>query len=78
MATLLSDTFPSRCEAAKQRAAGKLARKELYCHATAAAKGLPVDAACIEVVARHRDRRGNSKRDCPQSVRQGRLLDSHR
>src|SRR6185295_2838434 len=47
MATLLSDTFPSACEAAKRRAAGKLARSELYCYATAAAKGLAVDTACI-------------------------------
>jgi hypothetical protein len=47
MVTLLSDTFPSACEAAKRRAAGKLARRELHCYARAAAKGLAVDTACI-------------------------------
>lgn len=42
------DTFPSSCEAAKRKAAGKLAKGELGCYSKAAAKGLPVDtASCI-------------------------------
>jgi hypothetical protein len=41
------DTFPSKCEAAKRKAAGKLTSGELGCYAKAAAKGLAVDSACI-------------------------------
>jgi hypothetical protein len=37
------DTFPSKCESAKRKAAGKLAQGELGCYAKAAAKGLPVE-----------------------------------
>jgi len=47
IATLLSGTFPSACEAVKLRAAGKLVRKELHCYATAASKGLAVNTACL-------------------------------
>lgn len=41
------DTFPSKCEAIKRKAAGKFAGKELDCYATAAANGLAVDSGCI-------------------------------
>jgi streptogramin lyase len=47
MAALLTDTFPSKCEAAKRKAAGKLAGKELVCWAKAAATGQSVQTACI-------------------------------
>src|SRR5215831_9227313 len=43
VASAMSDTFPSPCEAAKRKAAGKLAKSELGCYWKAAAKGLPVD-----------------------------------
>jgi hypothetical protein len=42
------DTFPSKCETAKRTAAAKLAKRELGCYWTAAAKGGPVDTVtCI-------------------------------
>ena len=41
------DTLPSKCEASKRKAAGKLASKELGCYAKAAAKALPVDSTCL-------------------------------
>ena len=47
MAALLTDTFPSKCEAAKRKAAGKLAGKELVCWAKTAATGQSVQTACI-------------------------------
>jgi len=48
MAALLTDTFPSKCEAAKRKAAGKLAGQELVCWAKAAATGQSVQTgACI-------------------------------
>src|SRR5262249_8243247 len=43
----MTDTFPSKCEAAKRKAAAKLAKGELGCYAKAAAKGLALDPACI-------------------------------
>jgi hypothetical protein len=42
-----SGTTPSKCEASRLKAAGKLASAELGCYATAAAKGVPVDVGCI-------------------------------
>lgn len=47
VAGVMSDTLPSACEAAKQRAAGKLANRELGCYAKAARTGTPVDATCL-------------------------------
>jgi hypothetical protein len=41
------DVNPSKCEAARLKAAGKLASGELGCISKAAAKSLPVDPACI-------------------------------
>jgi len=40
------DVTPSKCEAARLKAAGKLASGELGCISKAAAKGLPLDPAC--------------------------------
>jgi len=42
-----SDVTPSKCEASRLKAAGKLASGELSCISKAATKALPVDAACI-------------------------------
>ncbi len=47
----LPDPGPSRCEATRLRAAGKKAAGKLVCNAKAAARGLAVDAACIQKVA---------------------------
>src|SRR5690348_10776261 len=48
MAAFLTDTFPSKCEAAKRKAAGKLASAELGCYSKAATKGfVAVDPSCI-------------------------------
>ncbi len=48
VSTALTDTFPSKCEASKRKAAGNLAKAELGCYSKAAAKGLAVDAVkCI-------------------------------
>ena len=41
------DTFPSGCEAAKRKAAGNLAGRELRCYATAAKRNRAVDSVCI-------------------------------
>lgn len=41
------DALPSKCEAAKRKAAAKLAKGELGCYAKAAAKALPVDSTCL-------------------------------
>ena len=41
------DTWPSKCEAAKRKAAGKLASSELGCYAKAAAKSAALDGGCI-------------------------------
>jgi len=46
----LSDAGPSTCEARRLRLAGKVASAKLVCNAKAAAKGLSVDAACIQKV----------------------------
>jgi hypothetical protein len=40
-------TTPSKCEAARLKAAGKLASDELGCYSKAAAKGVPVQPGCI-------------------------------
>ena len=40
-------TTPSKCEASRLKAAGKLASAELGCIAKAATKGLPVDSGCM-------------------------------
>ena len=48
VAAAMTDTFPSACEAAKRRAAGKLARTEFGCYSKAAARGAAVDTvSCI-------------------------------
>jgi hypothetical protein len=47
MAAFMTDTFPSKCEAAKRKAAGKLAGEELGCYSKAAAKGVALDTPCI-------------------------------
>jgi hypothetical protein len=47
VASAMTDTFPSRCEAAKRKAAGKLASAELRCYQKAAAKGILLEAGCI-------------------------------
>jgi hypothetical protein len=47
MAAFLTDTVPSKCEAVKRKAAGRLASAELGCYAKAAKKNVPLDAACI-------------------------------
>jgi hypothetical protein len=46
----LSDAGASRCEARRLRLAGKSALRKLICNAKAAAKGLSVDAACVQKV----------------------------
>lgn len=40
-------TLPSKCTAAKRKAAGKFAAAELGCLAVAAKSGMPIDAECI-------------------------------
>ena len=48
VAAAMTETFPSKCEAAKRKAAAKLASGELKCYSKAAAKGVPVDTVgCI-------------------------------
>jgi hypothetical protein len=47
VAAFLTDTFPSKCEAAKRKAAGKLTSRELGCYAKAASKGAALDTGCI-------------------------------
>lgn len=47
VAATFVDTFPSRCEAAKRKAAGQLASRELRCYARAAARLRAVDGGCI-------------------------------
>lgn len=42
-----ADTLPSKCEAAKRKAAGKLARSEIGCYSKAAKAAGPVDSACL-------------------------------
>lgn len=46
----LPDAGPNKCEATRLRVAGKKAAGKLICNAKAAAKGLSVDAACIQKV----------------------------
>src|SRR6185503_18679826 len=47
VANSLIDTFPSKCESGKRKAAGKLVKAELGCYAKAALLEIPVDQACI-------------------------------
>jgi hypothetical protein len=47
IAAALTETFPSKCEAAKRKAAGELASAELGCYATAAMKLAAVDPGCL-------------------------------
>src|SRR5581483_7213649 len=51
VAAAMSDSFPSKCEAAKRKAAAELAKGELGCYSKAAAKGVAVDGACITKAA---------------------------
>src|SRR3989442_12179011 len=44
----LPDAGPSKCEAARLKAAGKKASAKLKCNAKAVAKFVPVDSACIQ------------------------------
>lgn len=44
---LLNEPLPSACEAAKRKAAGRLAKKTLDCWAKAARTGASVDSTCI-------------------------------
>jgi hypothetical protein len=46
----LPDLGPSKCEAARLRAAGKVAAGKLRCNARANARGSPVDTDCIRKV----------------------------
>ena len=55
VAAVLTDTFPSKCESAKRKAAGTLAKKELGCHAKAAKTGRALKASCIEKARRKFD-----------------------
>jgi len=41
------DVTPSKCEASRLKAAGKLAAGELGCYAKASSRSLPVDPACL-------------------------------
>ena len=50
VASAMTETFPSRCEATKRKAAGKLASGELRCYQKAAAKGIALEAGCIPKV----------------------------
>ena len=45
---MLTDTFPSKCESLKRKAAGTLVRKLLGCHTKAARTGRAPKSACIE------------------------------
>jgi hypothetical protein len=48
VASAMTAAFPSPCEAAKRKAAGKFAKGELGCYSKAAAKGVPVDTVtCV-------------------------------
>jgi hypothetical protein len=47
VAAAMTDTLPSKCEAKKRKAAGKLANAELACYAKAAKKELAVDPSCL-------------------------------
>jgi len=47
VAGAFTDSFPSKCEASKRKAAGKLAKGELGCYSKAAAKGIALDSGCI-------------------------------
>ena len=47
VSTAMTDTFLSKCEASKRKAAGKLAKGELGCYSKAAAKSVPVDTVCV-------------------------------
>ncbi len=47
VAAAMTDTFPSKCEAAKRQAAARLARGELNCYAKAAKTGSALAATCL-------------------------------
>ena len=47
IADAMTDTFPSRCEAAKRKAAGKSANKQLRCHGKAWRNCADVESACL-------------------------------
>lgn len=63
--TVLTDAFPSRCESAKRKAAGTLARKELGCHAKAAKTGRAPKGACIEKARKRFDGAVRKAGTCP-------------
>ena len=50
---VLPDAGPSRCEAARLRAAGTQARRKVGCSAEAARTGSTVDPACLEKAEAH-------------------------
>jgi hypothetical protein len=47
LASVFVDSFPSACESAKRKAAGKLVKAELGCYSKAARKEVSVDPSCI-------------------------------
>jgi hypothetical protein len=51
IASAKTETFPSTCEAAKRKAAGKLAKDELGCYAKAAKNEASLDETCITKAA---------------------------
>jgi cysteine-rich repeat protein len=77
VSTALTDTFPSKCEAAKRKAAGKLASGELGCYAKAAVKGVGLDSGCI-LKAQARFAGAVSKAgSCPDGGSPQALVESH-
>src|SRR5262249_1052312 len=47
VSSAMTDTFPSPCEAAKRKAARKLAMGELGCYAKAVVRSTPLDRKCL-------------------------------
>jgi hypothetical protein len=68
IADAFADTFPSKCESAKRKAAGKLVKAELACYAKAAARDAALDPECITKAAGRFASALTKAGACPQSA----------
>ena len=60
-----NETTPSKCEAARLKAAGKKASAKLGCYAKAVAKGLAVDSGCLDKAERWSTTSASTSRSRP-------------
>jgi|GEM_PF-487703 len=76
-AAAMTDTFPSKCEAAKLKAAGKLARGQLGCYTKAARTGAALDSLCISKAASKFSAAIAKAGACPDGISPQGVIENH-